>query len=327
MFPSVIGIRTQSSRVACASNLKQIGIATFNYAQDYGQHLPQWPEAGRSPLRGGLRAFTRGNFWDENAFANYDPPVDPTSTAAATDPGAGIFALMLSGYLGKWNYRPTGAGTINTRRNVAAAAADASYFPIRFCPGQVSSVTKIAQDWGGSYFYNPHWIYVDPAYWQGEVAQNPQLQNLGVGDQPLTIWYSKLNEYPRNAALCCDMIYSNQFIGHPMPGGKAFWNLLFADCHVAGVSDKYVAAALAADNGNVEPPNGLAAMKTFDDELDILETEASGQDPLIHNLYPASANNRQNRLKDREVGAKKGFFRTLREIDGNVIVSHVVSAI
>jgi hypothetical protein len=312
LLPTISTEQSQATQVRCASNLKQIGIATLNYTMDYREYLPPLPEAGHSPLRGGLQAFSRGNFWDEKSFANYEPRVDPNSTETATDPGAGIFRLMLTGYLGKWAYKPAGGLASNTPRNVVAAAADPNYFPVRFCPGQQPILADVAKDWGGSYFYNPHWIDVDPGYWQAVVGNNPAVKNLAVGDEPVTAWYTRISNYPRDCALCCDMITSSRFVAHPSGrGGAAVWNLLFADGHVASISDKFVTASLAGAGdatvgGNQGPAdNTVAGLKIFDDYLDILEAEASGKNPLIQNLYPAPANNRQTRLKDREVGAKK----------------------
>ncbi|MGA2230661.1 MAG: hypothetical protein ABSH22_07155 [Tepidisphaeraceae bacterium] len=303
------GPHKQSVLVSCASNLKQIGLATSYYAEDNNGYLPQWPEEGLSPLRHGLKVFSGGSYWDPNSFPNYAPPVNLSAQGDANDPTAGIFVLHMQGYLGKWNYR----GLPPTVANVARARADLNYFQIRFCPAlSGQNVGNVETDWGSSYLYNPHWIYVDPKWWQGVVDQYPAAKNLGVGDQPITAWYRKVADYPPYAALGTDMIYRSEFLGHRPSQGAAIWNMLFADGHVQQVQDSYVVGGLdgkgdVAHGGNQgEVTDTFAGMKVLDDYLDILETEASGGNPLKTDAYSDALAHPQYPLLDREDAAKAG---------------------
>jgi hypothetical protein len=295
MLPNILRARQQATAVQCMSNLKQIGIATINYVQDFRGYLPPCTEAGRSPLRQGVRSFSAGNLLKAEDLANYAPPV-ARSAETVNDPGANVFTLNIDGYLGKWQ-RPG-----RNIQAVAAAAADRRYLSIRFCPDQPDKWGEIAEKFGSSYLYNPHWMAVDGNYWAGKMAEFPGAANLKAIDPPVTVWYRKLSDYPREAALCTDMIYDGQLIAHRMGAGSAHWNLLFADAHVASVNDSLVAGQLS-NTGDVG--TGMDELKGLEDYLDVLETEAAGRDPMRETLLAPRTINQQTPLRDREVEAKR----------------------
>ena len=57
VVPAVSKIRTTAQRVACASNLRQVGLAYMQYYQDNDQNLPHWFDLGtQSP----------GNYYNPN---------------------------------------------------------------------------------------------------------------------------------------------------------------------------------------------------------------------------------------------------------------------
>jgi len=50
LFPVFAQAREKARQASCLSNLKQLGLATQMYAQDYDDMLPGWPDPSRHPL-------------------------------------------------------------------------------------------------------------------------------------------------------------------------------------------------------------------------------------------------------------------------------------
>jgi prepilin-type N-terminal cleavage/methylation domain-containing protein/prepilin-type processing-associated H-X9-DG protein len=265
LLPALAGARRQALLVACGSNLKQIGIASRNYAADNNDFLPPWREEWCGPY------FTHGNpannllqtqygndFWgDPNGmYAIHDN--------AAADSGSNIMCLKVCGYLGKWDWAaksgplkgqiivPSGylfrdTGNVTSVSGATAAASslnptpfgDTTYIPIRWDPSQAGNPTDANVGFASDYLYNPHWIYVNESLYG-------VYSNLTVDSGPyqvgakgaITGWYARLSDYPSYAALASDMIWDMQSLNHVSNGGRsATFNLLFADGHVQAVVD------------------------------------------------------------------------------------------
>ena len=118
-----------------------------------------------------------------------------------------------------------------------------------------------SQEYRSSYLYNAYWKYdVDPAV--GGVAKTFQEGA-----------YKKLREVPADKALALDLIRTNAVYAHTGFKKRPSWNLLFADGHVVNVASDTLFQQLNTRGG--EGSNWSKA----DDYIDILNTEAKGQNP------------------------------------------------
>ena len=104
----------------------------------------------------------------------------------------------MEGYLGKWNYK----GLTPTINNRATASGDTSYFPIRFCPalsGQAQGSLPVSGGGGAdsSYYYNPHYAFVNPTIAASIIGQHTELPSVVVNaplitaNTAMTDWYQK----------------------------------------------------------------------------------------------------------------------------------------
>src|ERR1700722_18266351 len=255
LLPALNRARKQALVVQCSANMRSIGQGIINYAQDFQGYLPE--RTGDIPQ--GSPA-TATPMWEMAQWSwlfqgsggdgkNPNSQMDP--------PGANLGQLIYLGYLGKIN--------------ISNAHADFTIAPIRWCPETNPNNSDIQGnvmgDWESSYYINPHWSYTRIA--TGEAVT----------------WYRKLTDCPAYVAVACETLYGTM-VPHPFPGGGN-WNLLFRAGHVATVRDTIIPEL---QSGKLAEPSTLnAAMPTtagflvvapvLDDYLDILETEANGQNP------------------------------------------------
>lgn len=310
LLPALQVARQQAILVQCESNLKQIGIATINYAADNKDFLPQWQEAGYCTFRGSVIAgMTSGWYLDSNQFANY-PGVLGT---VGNDLGSNIFRLNIAGYLGKWNYTvggqavaPTMTGFRNgflvPNSNPAVRvnpATDLGYLPIRWDPAVQGQPSANSLALGASYQFNPHWAFVNWNLFQATAGKMANAGGVG-NESDYTDWYQRLSQYPPYAVLACDMVWDPASISHVRSNGKAAaFNLLYPDGHVVSQTDSYViqemqptgpSSLTALSNqvtvGSIANQGYNPGLEHFDDYMDILETEADGRNPIKQNLYP-----------------------------------------
>ena len=88
LLPSLSKARQQAQLVQCASNLRQIVMATINYANDNRNMMP--------PVRGDTGSPTFGLEWNAGS---YQYTWNPSFQAALPDPGAGIGRLINAKYI------------------------------------------------------------------------------------------------------------------------------------------------------------------------------------------------------------------------------------
>jgi prepilin-type processing-associated H-X9-DG protein len=187
------------------------------------------------------------------------------------------------------------------------ATQDHTQLPVRFDPANLNPSGGLAGN--TSYEYNPHWAPIDPNVWAGFCAAHGMLTtgNGGgvcgtgaVGDPCVANAYKRISEYPSYLALASDAIVDTGNVSHPLGKASAVFNLLYADGHVQQVSDEYVIRSLqggmpfgiyqvAGMTGGITLSNNsttLQSLQLIDDYLDILETEAGGNNPLKQDAIP-----------------------------------------
>jgi prepilin-type processing-associated H-X9-DG protein len=247
----------------------------------------------------------------------------------------------MEGYLGHYNYTNGNNGSAPTVQNRAAASANLSYFPLRFCPALSGQAQGSLPASGGgnsadsSYFYNPHFAFVNPTVAASIISQHAYLPSV-TANAPLitattamTDWYQKFSTYPHFAALALDAAYSSGSITHRKTNEAAIYNVLYADGHVSQVTDEYVTRSIdqkplsVSYGGSEGTPGGTLAggsaqaaytggMQVLDDYVDILETEDQGENPLkVFSVYPQVKNvpfNQSMPLNGREVDIHLATF-------------------
>jgi prepilin-type N-terminal cleavage/methylation domain-containing protein/prepilin-type processing-associated H-X9-DG protein len=262
LLPALNQARYQANLVKCGSNLRQIGIATFDYAADNRDYLPQWREASFCPWSqhgsDGITALWAGWYIDYNGIPN------GSNQKNSTDAGCNLMRLHIDGYLGKWNWKGPGLSLAQSQPlevyfrdgwNAGNPLTDTTYFPLRWCPGQQGYLSPGARNvFSSDYMYNPHWAFVNPAVWQAA------LNNGGTGGvvnnytgwtaYPPPVWvtcnYAKLGSYSHLACLACDMVFDTASLNHIRAKGSiADFNLLYADGHVTAVGDEIIPKCLS----------------------------------------------------------------------------------
>ena len=260
LLPTLGKARFQAQVVACSSNLHQIGLAAFMYANDNKGYLPpRFRDFGIGQINEGGYPLGRPDY--------YEWPSLNKSGALSADSGANIGCLMSNGYLGgkPFDWEPLINGP-------SPKLTDPHWFPVRFDPGQAPS--GLAQtDYFNSYIFNPHWAY--SSYWSGSGWAR---------------WYEKLQQFSRYKALACDDIIDVPDLAH-LRSGKIAANILFSDGHVSPAYDATIFNALKQLNGQIVPGTiDSGTTPGLDDLLDILECEALGKNWRTTNAEAPAVN-------------------------------------
>jgi prepilin-type N-terminal cleavage/methylation domain-containing protein len=210
LLPALNRARISAKRVECAAYLRQLGVATVNYANDNKGGLP--------PYRG----FERGGDWNLSGNFNYiytmaNNPLNAAG-AAAPDNGALIRRMVLTKYL-------------QTAKMPSDGYSD--WYKIEKCP----SAIDLGDPSRAFYFYNPHMaLYtrngtrIMQPWWKklngfGKPPKGRVLVASGGGGSQSDVMY----EWPQiGYALAADPINDLNSASHAT--GKArSWNLLYAD--------------------------------------------------------------------------------------------------
>jgi prepilin-type N-terminal cleavage/methylation domain-containing protein len=213
LLPALSKARQNAKRVECAAYLRQIGVASVNYANDNKGYLPPFRKnTGEADLSDGA-----GNF---NLIYTED-----FGDGTSTQPDSG--ALI---------------GRLIQRKYLRSASSDSSYgtqYKIACCP----SAIDIGDPGRANYFYNPHLAQynkpsgaVNQPWWKklGGFGKAPHgavnAVNIGTGaTDPAHLF--RAGGY----ALACDPINDLSYDTHAS-GNMRSWNLLYADGSVKIVS-------------------------------------------------------------------------------------------
>jgi hypothetical protein len=194
------------------------------------------------------------------------------------DPGANIGRLMLTGYLGNYDLSPA---------NGPANIANTSFATFRYCPAAQEQAV-VGAGLQSSYYMNPHWSLTQagPLYQNGSAA--PTATNSTAHTSFHVTWFRKITDYPKTMAMLTEIYFNpslsysgSSTITHPGPGKSSYWNILLPDGHVATVTDQLVVQEFNLGGTTEQINSGMSVLSTgsFDDALDILETEADGRNP------------------------------------------------
>jgi type II secretory pathway pseudopilin PulG len=218
LLPSLSKARENAKRVACASNIRQIALAAINYSNEHRGYLP--PHYNE----------------DSTTFSNLDM-MYPRIAVAGGYSYWNAGTLVEQGYLSGPTIGVTGQGQVSK---------------VYFCPGQDPEAIAVGTNLRGSYNFNPHWAWVDPA---------KTLRGT---------WYLKLTDIPVDKVLLCDSITDVGDIAHRNKNG-GMWNLCFRDGHVQQVNDTIVPVQMATRGGVA-----ATTIVRLDDYLQILTLESQG---------------------------------------------------
>jgi prepilin-type N-terminal cleavage/methylation domain-containing protein len=236
LLPALSKAREQAILVQCESNLRQIGLATLNYAGDNKGCLPErfyyyalntWP--------------TRQSFdqpwWTYIVRKNTDSyTLEKTFSTAR---------LFCAGYLksDKAAYCPENVDDPNFGYNAQ--------------PKPWPQAVNPATDYRSSYTYNAYYNLVN---------NTPFLDTA----------FSKVAKFPKYRLLATDLINDVGSIPHKGGKIEPAWNCLFIDGHVVTVHSKTLYAQIAARGSiNSSSAAAGANWMIFEDYMDILETQAN----------------------------------------------------
>lgn len=250
LLPALNKARVQAKRIECASLMRQVGLATRQYAGDNRDCLPPF----RNKDFGG----------NLSTVFNYLYTLTETN-AVDQDPGAGIGRLIATGYFGKVDVKSPNWDTVGG----TFARLQRKY---GMCPAVDDSVLSLGDSYKAFYYFQPHvamrgsnltrwWPKLTP---YGKPPKHAVSATDGLGGT------DSQHVYTVPMALMVDPIYDIGFATHKS-GRSNSWNLLYADGSVRiAVVDSRVSRAggkwarmldllgyceAVADQGSVNPPN------------------------------------------------------------------------
>jgi prepilin-type N-terminal cleavage/methylation domain-containing protein len=249
LLPSLVGARRAAYLTKCASNLRQIGIATHNYANDNKGSLPlrfRWDTGNKN-------AFPFWLYIAKDGGVTY-PPVENAYQ---------IGALYARGYM----------------KN-----ADACYCPVATDDFNIDTFPKpwLSDSntlYRSSYYYNPHMRVITMTS-DGGPKSDPAWMKITKYPREKCLAVEGLNA---NAGSLANN-NTTLSIAHRDNKGNAFFNLLFPDGSVRSVNGNVTVKEMTNDptrysSYTYDSNHSAGDWTNFDDYRDILETVAAGRDP------------------------------------------------
>jgi type II secretory pathway pseudopilin PulG len=256
LLPTLANARSTAMRVKCASQLRQVALATVMYANENRGYIPTMHDEWKNPT--GYDLVDSPNSTVNYSWTNHDTV--PPGVSTADNPGANIGRLIRGKFL---------AGT------------DANWTtnPIQFCPAAARDGTEGVADYLLNYRYNVHVKFVGPP--GGPYKRQrwwTKLHNYGkVPSQTIRAMFGGGNtnfegnwQFPRmRYALAIDPVYDLGTATHKYKSRRAY-NLVYADGSVA-----IATADERMDRGMMD--NKIAKWARLEDILGYLERVADGQ--------------------------------------------------
>jgi prepilin-type N-terminal cleavage/methylation domain-containing protein len=251
LLPTLANARASAMRIQCASQMRQIAIATVMYANENRGYIPTIRDEWKDPRN-----------YDIGPNFNYSWTNDdtvPTGMAAADNPGANI-------------------GRLIRRKHLSGTGANPGSNPIQFCPAAARDGTEGVADYLLNYRYNFQTKFVGPAgaykrqrWWTklanyGKVPGSSIRAMIGGGGTNFEgTW-----QFPRmRYALVIDPVYDLGTATHKYKRQRAY-NLGYADGSVAiAIADERM------DRGMMD--NKIANWARLADIVGYLQRVADGQ--------------------------------------------------
>ncbi len=275
LLPALGAARARARVVNCASNIRQILMGTLAYANENHGYLPPRAGAGSAAISG----------------AGYEFAEVVYTVSGKTYP-SNVGSLIAGGYLGP-SYDAAFLGATNPVTGLPNYC-DTAICPVRYDPAIDPSVlaitmgggthpgTALAFCYSSSYLYNPHWAITSSSLYPGG----------GVS------WYRRVSDFNPYKALVTDLSIgalggtsANAWLGAVPHPGRSTWtyNLGFIDGHVTSVADTILSTCSPTTGDGVALGYAVRMplqLETIDSDLDVLETEADGRNPVLITADP-----------------------------------------